>query len=140
MSKKLEVGVFILRLVTGLVFLVHGLDKYQNGLGNIADWFASIGLPGFLAYIVGTAELFGGILIMLGLGTRVIAWLLAVIMVGAIVKVKLAVGFMGNGQMAGYEFDLILLAATVCLGIGGAGQFALDRLFGKAQKNTVIVK
>ncbi|MGD8188463.1 DoxX family protein [Brevibacillus ginsengisoli] len=140
MSKKVETGALLLRLVVGLVFFIHGLDKYQSGLGNIAGWFESIGLPGFMAYIVGTIELFGGILLILGVGTRFIAWLLTCILVGAIVKVKLAVGFMGNGQMAGYEYDLVLLAVTVFLGLVGGGQITLAKLFGKGQNDTVVVK
>lgn len=140
MSNKFQTGALILRLVVGLVFFIHGLDKYQNGLGNIAGWFESVGLPGFLAYIVGTIELFGGILLILGFGTRLISWLLALIMAGAIVKVKLAAGFMGNGQMAGYEYDLVLLAVTIFLGLAGGGPFALANLFGKGQKDAAVVK
>ncbi|WP_163538478.1 DoxX family protein [Gracilibacillus sp. YIM 98692] len=128
MINKFEIGTFILRVVLGLIFFVHGLDKFQGGIENTAGWFESIGLPGFLAYGVALVELIGGIALILGLFSRVVSGLLAIIMVGAIVKVKLAVGFLGNGQMAGYELDLALLAMAVFITINGSKAYALDQV------------
>lgn len=84
----------------------HGVAKFQGGIGNIAGWFQSIGIPGSMAYVVATIELVGGIALILGLGTRIVSAILAIILLIATFKVKLAVGFLGNGQMAGYELDL----------------------------------
>ena len=81
---KIEVSTFLLRIVLGISFFVHGLVKFQGGIGNIAGWFDSMGIPGFLAYVVGTIELVGGIALILGLGTRIVSALLAIIMIGAI--------------------------------------------------------
>jgi putative oxidoreductase len=130
MITKYEVGALILRLVLGITFFIHGLAKFQGGIGNIAGWFGSMGLPGFLAYAVAAIELVGGIALILGLGTRIISVLLVLVMLGAIIKVKLAVGFMGNGKMAGYELDLALLAMAVYLGINGSQLLSLQTLFG----------
>ena len=113
--KKNDVGTVILRLVLGLTFFIHGLSKFQGGLGNTAGFFESLGIPGFLAYAVAVIELIGGILLILGIGTRIISVLFAVIMLGAIFTVKLSAGFLGNGQMAGYELELALLAMSIFL-------------------------
>lgn len=108
-----EIGKVILRVVLGLTFFIHGLDKFQGGIANTAGYFDSLGIPGFLAYVVAAIELIGGIALILGIGTRIISILLALIMLGAIFTAKLSLGFLGNGQMAGYELDLALLAMSV---------------------------
>ncbi|MFC4558318.1 DoxX family protein [Virgibacillus kekensis] len=133
---KYEVSTLILRVVLGISFFVHGLDKFQGGVANTAMWFDSIGIPGFLAYVVASLELVGGILLVVGLGTRVVAGLLSIIMVGAILKVKLTIGFLGNGQMAGYELDLAFLAMAVFLAINGSKALSLDNvIFNKEDRD-----
>ncbi|MFG6120138.1 DoxX family protein [Thalassobacillus sp. B23F22_16] len=128
MNNKYAWSQVILRVVLGLTFFIHGLVKFQDGIGNTAGWFDSIGLPGFLAYAVALLELAGGLAVLLGLGTRVISGLFVVLMAGAILKVKLAAGFMGNGQGAGYELDLVLLAMSLYFLINGSKSFALDQV------------
>ncbi|MBV7507707.1 DoxX family protein [Bacillus sp. sid0103] len=134
MLTKFEASTLLIRVILGITFFVHGVVKFQGGIENIVGWFDSIGLPGFLAYGVATVEMIGGAAIVLGLGSRIISGLLSLLMVGAIVKVKLAVGFLGNGQMAGYELDLALLAMAVFIAINGSKMFALDQLIFKGQK------
>lgn len=128
MINKYEIGTLILRIVLGLTFFVHGLVKFQGGIENIVGWFESIGLPGFLAYGVALIEIIGGLALVLGLFSRVVSGLLALLMVGAILKVKLAVGFLGNGQMAGYELDIAFLAMALVILITGSKAYALDQL------------
>ncbi|WP_203364082.1 DoxX family protein [Bacillus sp. REN10] len=136
MTKKHELGALILRVILGLTFFVHGLAKFQGGIENIAGWFDSIGIPSFMAYIVAAIELVGGVAMILGLGTRIIAGLFVIVMIGAISKVKLEAGFMGNGEMAGYEFDLALLAMSVYLVIAGSSLYSLGQLvLGKDNSN-----
>lgn len=126
-------ALFILQFILGFIFFMHGLAKFQGGIGNIAGWFASIGLPGTLAYIVATIELAGGIMMMAGFGTRIVGALFAAVMVGAIFTVKGAAGLMGDGKAPGYEFDLVLLALSVYFVIAGSSVYALDRkLFKKS--------
>jgi len=135
--KNIEVGAFILRVVLGITFFVHGLVKFQGGIENTVGWFASIGLPGGLAYAVAIVELVGGLALIIGLGSRAVSALLALLMIGATLKVKLAMGFLGNGQGAGYELDLALLAMAVFIVINGSKLLAVDQLFGK-NKETAI--
>ncbi|MGM0865218.1 MAG: DoxX family protein [Bacillota bacterium] len=126
MKNQFETGSFILRVVLGIIFFMHGLSKSQGGIGNTIGWFDSIGLPGFLAYVVGTVELAGGIALIIGLGTRIVSSLPVVIMLGAIIKVKLAASFLGNVQVAGYELDVILMAVALHLALKGSSLLSID--------------
>lgn len=131
MNKQQIANTFLL-VVLGIIFFFHGLSKFQMGLDNVAGWFGSIGLPGFLGYAVAYIELIGGAALVIGLGVRYVSVLLAIVMLGAIFKVKLANGLMGGEQGPGYELDLALLAVVVYFVIAGV-KGPLDRLFGKKQ-------
>ncbi|PEM74884.1 hypothetical protein CN632_16970 [Bacillus pseudomycoides] len=118
-----HIGNLIIRIVLGVTFFMHGLAKFQSGIDNIAGWFTSIGLPGALAYGVATVELVGGLLLIIGLGVRYIGLLFALILVGAIVKVKWSAGLLGDGKNPGYELDLALLAMGLYLFVVKAESF-----------------
>ena len=128
MIKKHEAAATILRLVLGATFLIHGAAKFQGGIENTAGFFENLGLPGFSAYIVALVELVGGIAMVLGVGTRIVSILFAIVLAVAVVKVKLAGGFLGNGQMAGFELDFALLAMSIFLAITNKSLFALDNV------------
>jgi putative oxidoreductase len=121
-----QIGALLLRIALGLTFFIHGFVKFQGGIENTAGFFETLGLPGFAAYVVALIELLGGIAMILGFGTRVTAVLFAIIMIGAIVKVKLAAGFLGNGQGAGYELDFALLVMSVYFIFDKPVSFSLD--------------
>jgi putative oxidoreductase len=120
-----------LRLPLGIIFAAHGAQKLFGwfggyGLEGTGQWMASIGLePGLLlAALSGSAEFFGGLLLIIGLLTRPAALVLAVTMVVAILSVHIHNGlFMSNN---GFEFGLALLAGAVSLLISGAGRLSLD--------------
>lgn len=125
-----------LRLVAGIIFSAHGAQKLfawfgGYGLDGTGQWMESIGLaPGYLmALLAGSAEFFGGILLLLGLLTRPAALALAGTMVVAILTAHIGNGlFMSNN---GYEFGLALLAMSVALVIQGGGRFSLDSVIGR---------
>ncbi|CAG9612683.1 hypothetical protein BACCIP111899_01860 [Bacillus rhizoplanae] len=129
------IGNLIIRIVLGVTFFAHGLAKFQAGIDNIAGWFTSIGLPGGLAYGVATVELVGGICLIIGLGVRYVGLLFALILVGAIVKVKWSAGLLGDGKNPGYEMELALLAMGLYLFVVKA-EGVLDRFL----KATVLKK
>ena len=129
MINKHEVGALILRLTLGILLFIHGLVKFQDGIENTVGWFTSIGIPGFMGYVVPFIELIGGIALIIGIGTRIVSLLIAIIMIGAILKVKLAVGLLGNGQMAGYELDLAFLAMAIYLTINGSKLLSIYQAF-----------
>lgn len=138
MTRNVEAGGLILRLVVGLTFFIHGVVKFQGGIENIAGWFSTLGLPGFLAYIVAMIELVGGIVLILGLGTRIVSAFFIVIMLGAIFTAKLSSGFLGNGQMAGYELDVLLMAMSAYLLLNGSTMYSFDSLLSKKSRNKEI--
>jgi len=122
-------GLVPLRLVVGLVFVVHGAQKlFVFGLGGAAGFMGKVGipLPSVAATVVIAVEILGGLALILGLGTRVAAALLAFEMVVAILTVRLKMGFMG-----GYEFELTLLAASLTLALLGAGPVSVKRVFAR---------
>ncbi len=128
--KRNDAGAVVLRVILGLTFFIHGLSKFQGGIGNTVGFFESLGILGFLAYVVAIIELIGGIMLILGIGTRIVSGLFVVIMLGAIFTVKLSVGFLGDGQMAGYELELALLAMAIFLAISNSTSFSLgNKLF-----------
>ncbi|OCA88359.1 oxidoreductase [Bacillus sp. FJAT-27225] len=129
MLNKNEIGTLILRVVLGIVFLAHGVSKFQGGIENTVGWFDSIGIPGFLAYVVAVIEVAGGIALILGIGTRIASLLLGLIMIGAIFTVKLPAGFLD-----GYAYDLVLLALAVYLVLNGSKLFSLGQLMGKGKE------
>ncbi|MEH6593581.1 MAG: DoxX family protein [Halioglobus sp.] len=120
------------RIGAGVIFAAHGAQKLFGwfggyGLEGTAGWMASIGLePGMLlAALAGSAEFFGGLLLIIGLLVRPAALMLVVTMVVAIVTVHLENGlFMENN---GYEFGLALLVISASLVFRGAGSLSADR-------------
>ncbi|GMK42015.1 hypothetical protein PCCS19_50740 [Paenibacillus sp. CCS19] len=125
---KINIVSTIARVVLGILFVAHGLDKFQMGLGNVEAWFDSIGVPGPLAYAVAYIELVGGILLIAGIFTRYVAALLVIILIGAIVTTKLSVGLLGNGQMAGYELDLSFIVIAIYLIVADRSPLSFDHL------------
>lgn len=117
----------IMRVVLGIIFVFHGVDKFQMGLGNVEAWFSSLGIPGFLAYVVAVIELVGGIMLILGLFTRYVSGLLVIVLIGAMMTAKLSVGLLGNGQMAGYELDLAFILISLYLVVADRTPLSVDR-------------
>ncbi|MEC1697889.1 DoxX family protein [Schinkia azotoformans] len=124
---KSEISILLLRVFLGISFYIHGLAKFKKGLANTAEHFGSLGLPEFLAYAVAYIELFGGIALVFGLGSRIVSILFGIIMVGAILKVKLSAGFLG-----GYELDIAYLIIALLIAINGSKLLALDHLLFKS--------
>jgi putative oxidoreductase len=121
---RYEYSAFLLRILLGITFFVHGFAKFHNGIGHVVGFFQSIGIPGFLAYGIATLEVIGGLALVLGIGTRVFSTLFIFNMLGAILTAKLKAGFMG-----GYEFELALLAMSLSLALTGSQFYSLDHLF-----------
>ena len=122
-------GLTVLRVVVGIVFLVHGAQKlFVFGFGGVAGLLEGLGVPapGLFAVVVTVVEIVGGIALILGLFTRIAAIMLAVDMLVATLTAHLPNGFFA--QNGGYEFTLLLLAASVALAVAGPGEAALDRV------------
>lgn len=118
----------LLRVVLGAIFIVHGYPKLfkAESRQQTTGFFASVGIHPALFWVllVGVVEFFGGIFLILGLLTQIVALLIAIDMIVAMWKVKFKMGFVN-----GYEFDLILLVVALSLILTGPGAFALDYPF-----------
>lgn len=130
-----------LRIAAGTIFVAYGAQKLFGafggyGLEGTGQWMESIGLtPGYLmALAAGSAEFFGGLLLIAGLFTRPTAIVLAFTMFMAIVTVHLPNGlFMANN---GYAFGLSLLAISVSVAFSGAGRLSFDNIISSKVAHT----
>lgn len=138
--KNSSLAPLALRIAAGIIFVAYGSQKLFGwfggyGLEGTGQWMASIGLePGYLmALMAGSAEFFGGILLILGIFTRPTAIALTVTMLMAIITVHLPNGlFMANN---GYAFALTLMAMSLSLFVSGAGAFSGDNLLNEKLVN-----
>jgi len=115
------------RVVIAYGFSLPALLKINN-LDGTVSWFESMSIPypTIFAYTVAGLESIGIILLLLGLFTRFISFMLACIMVGAIVFVHLPNGF--SASDGGFEIPLYYLIFLMIFVTQGAGKFSLDRV------------
>jgi putative oxidoreductase len=119
-------GATLLRVSLGGLFLAHaGLKYFVFTPGGTAQFFESVGLPGPLAYAVLTAEAIGGIALILGAYTRLVALALVPILLGAIVSVHASAGFFFTNENGGWEFPAFWTVALIVQALIGDGAFAL---------------
>jgi putative oxidoreductase len=126
---RVSYGIALLRVSLGLMFVAHSvvLKYFIYTLPGTAEYFASIGLPGALAYFVFAMEALGGIALILGIGTRQVAAALIPILIGA-TWAHAGNGWVFSNANGGWEYPLylsLLAAAQVLL---GDGAFALSRI------------
>lgn len=131
MALMTSVGLLILRLALALIFLGHGAQKLFGlfggpGLEGTRQLMRHLGVrpAAWWGTILAVTECLAGLLIALGLLTPIGAALIVMVMAVAIAKVHWRKGFW-NSQ-GGYEFNLILAALALVLGIMGAGTFSVD--------------
>jgi putative oxidoreductase len=116
-------GLLALRLALGIIFFFHGYPKLAHQGGGMQGFFVQHGLPGYFVFISGTLEVFGGLLLVLGLFMRGAALLLAVEMAVAIWKVHSGGGYLAVHD---YEFPMALMTTCFALATVGAGTISLD--------------
>src|SRR5579884_2011904 len=127
----LDIAFLIPRVIIGLLFMGHGLQKLLGwfgggGIGGPAGFFEKLGIypAGPWAVIAGLGELLGGLALALGFATPIAAALLTVVMLTAIAFVHLPNGlWVARG---GVEYPLVVIAVSAFFGLAGAGQYALD--------------
>lgn len=111
-----------LRLVLGTAFIVHGFEKFSP---EFAGYMPSFGIPLQMQIPLALAEVVPGILLILGVLSRISSSLLSVVMLGAIFVVLHASSF--TGQM-GYEYPLVLLAVNLVVIVIGPGRISLSHI------------
>jgi putative oxidoreductase len=125
----------VVRVIVGVIMVAHGLQKLtQMGPGNFGGQvLAGLGvpLPELMGYMVTFVELLGGILLIVGLFSRLTALLLTIDLVVAILLVKLNVGLIApQGSGAGAELDLALIAGLLVVLLAGPGRLSVDHTLG----------
>ena len=117
-----DVGLLLLRITIAIIFLYHGLPK----LSKAKAMSAMMGMPAGMIFMLGVVEILASLGIAFGVFTQVSALLLAIVMVGAIgTKImKWNVPFAAMDK-TGWEFDLILLFASIAILLGGGGSIGI---------------
>lgn len=124
-NKLHDLAHFGIRIVIGIIFIVHGTVKFDPGF---IGFLTNIGVPTGMQIIIALAETVPGILLILGVLTRISASILSIDMLGAIFYVKHAANFTGQG---GYEFDLIILAGCLSMIVIGPGRVSISHIVKK---------
>ena len=131
-SRTAPFAALLLRVTLGGVFLAHAaLKLFVFTPAGTAKFFASVGLPGELAYLTIAAEIIGGVALIVGFRTRIVALALTPVLLGAIVLVHGSAGFFFNNPNGGWEYPAFWIVALVAQALLGDGAYAL----GSARSN-----
>ena len=127
-SRNTDYGIALLRISLGVMFIAHSvlLKYFTYTLAGTAQFFESVGLPGFLAYVVFGMEAVGGILLVLGVRTREVLAALIPVLAGAL-WVHSGNGWVFSSANGGWEYPLYLIVLSAAQVLLGDGAFALSR-------------
>ena len=125
LQKLRPLALLLLRCGLALVFVYHGYPKLFGKTAVFVSAFERLGLPGYFVYIAGMIEVFGGLMLVLGLYTRLAALLLLLDMTAAMWKYNFNEGLYAVRE---YELPLVLGLAALAVATTGAGPFSLDHL------------
>ena len=127
-ERSKDYGIALLRISLGVMLIAHSvvLKYYTFTLAGTAGYFESIGLPGFLAYVVFGMEAVGGVLLVLGVRTREVAAALIPILVGAF-WVHSGNGWVFSNAGGGWEYPLYLVVLSAAQIFLGDGALAVSR-------------
>jgi putative oxidoreductase len=124
-TKTAPYAALLLRVTLGVMFVAHGLLKvFVFTLPGTAQFFASVGFPGWSAYPVVAAELIGGVLLIAGYRTRVVALALIPVLIGAALT-HLGNGWVFSNAKGGWEYPVFLIVAAAVVALLGDGALAL---------------
>ncbi|WP_136685743.1 DoxX family protein [Falsirhodobacter xinxiangensis] len=119
-------AVLTLRIALGILFLAHaGLKIFVFTPSGTAGFFASLGLPGWLAYVTILWELAGAAALIFGIMPRAAAVAMIPVLLGTIFTVHGAAGFFFNNPNGGWEFPAFWIVGLVVLALAGDGAHAL---------------
>ena len=124
-----DAALLFLRVTTGLVFFMHGWQKWEGGVAQTSAFLTSLQFPApdLFAMLLIAIEVIGGLALMLGAYTRLAAKLTAIVAVVALLVVHVDQGFFISE--GGFEFILLILAASFALLVLGPGKWSADRMF-----------
>jgi putative oxidoreductase len=134
----------VVRVIVGFMMFAHGVDKLSGGVAGIAgfgEFLSSAGLPAglLLAWFATLLELVGGVMLIVGLLSRVIAGLMTIELLVAIALVTGQVGLISGDQGVGYERDLAYIAGFLVVLLLGPGRPSLDHLLGFEEARPTLI-
>jgi putative oxidoreductase len=120
-----ELALFLVRLVVGSVFVLHGGQKVFGWLGGpgltgFVTWLGTLGVPAWLGYVAAFVELVGGCMVLFGIAAEIGALFLAIQMAVAIYLVHWPHGYFVQNN--GFEYPLSLIVLCLAIIVGGAGK------------------
>ncbi|MBP1807361.1 DoxX family protein [Rubellimicrobium aerolatum] len=125
-ASQADLAAFLLRVAMGVLFVLHAWMKIAVFTpSGTAAYFASIGLPGVLAYLTIAAELLGGLALIAGVATRWVALALVPVMVGAGWFGHASAGFFFSNAGGGWEYPAFWTVALVVQALLGDGAYAV---------------
>jgi len=124
-SKLQDIVHFGVRVVVGTIFIAHSLGKFNPGFVGFLN---QIGIPAEMQFLIALAEFVPGILLIIGVLTRISASILSIVMLGAIFHVKHASNLTGQG---GFELELLLLVSVLSIIVAGPGRVSLSYIIKK---------
>lgn len=140
-ATKDDTALFILRLLLGIVFFPHGMQKVFGWFGGhgfsetMEGFTVNMGIPAFFAFLAILAESAGSLGLITGFLTRIAAFGIACNMVVAVAMIHYKYGFFMNwfGKQSGegYEYHMLVVAITIALMIKGAGRWSVDSFLTK---------
>nr|HET7860438.1 DoxX family protein [Caldimonas sp.] len=130
-DRGIDSALLILRLVLGILVLLHGISKLPPPPAGIADTLVKANLPAVLAYGVYVGEIVAPILLIIGVWTRLAAILIAINMVVAVLAAHTADLF-SLGEQGGYALELqaMFLFVAIALALTGAGRLSVGGRYG----------
>ncbi|MEK0320940.1 MAG: DoxX family protein [Nitrosopumilus sp.] len=112
-----------IRASIGAIFIVHSLKKFDP---SWQEWLISIGIPPEIQLPIALAEFIGGILLVVGVLTRVTGSIFAVILLGAIFHIRWENGFFVS--QGGWEWDLVMLSIVLVIIAAGPGRISISHI------------
>lgn len=127
MNTTTDYAALFLRLALGSMFLAHGLLKFLVfTLAGTAGFFASVGFPGWTAYIVAPAEVLAGVALIAGFQTRWVALATVPILLGSL-AVHAGQGWLFSNAGGGWEYPAFLTVTAIAVALLGGGRYAFTR-------------
>jgi putative oxidoreductase len=133
-AAQAQTAIGILRIVSGVIFMAHGYQKFFSmGIPGVTGFFEQLGIPlaGIMAIVIATLELVGGFALLTGFFARFAAVPLALDMAGAIFFFHAKNGFF---VPSGVEFVMLLMASAIAIAIAGPGNFSVDGALSPARE------
>ncbi|WP_423197222.1 MULTISPECIES: DoxX family protein [unclassified Cupriavidus] len=132
MQGSQDLGKAILRIVLGILILLHGLAKLMAGPAFVIKVVTAAGLPEPVAYLVYVGEILAPLLLIVGLWTRLAGLIVAINMIFALSLVHAGqLGMMSDSGGWALELQGMYLAAALAVALLGAGRFSVGGLDGR---------